>query len=122
MSSRSSFFTPKKSTVALSPSMARTFPGTPRHMGFDPPSRRRRVGDDGLAERDPAVAGGDVAMSVYREGTRKLAEDALGEPRVLEAPARQDDGQGTGPARGAPHELGARRRERGVEAGGHGRG
>ena len=58
-------------------------------------------------------------MWVYREVARKLAEDPLGEPGVLEAPARQHDRQPADPARGAPDQLGARRGERGVEAGRH---
>src|SRR4030042_861072 len=119
MSSRSSLRTPKKSTVAFIPSIATTLPGTPGHMFPSPPgSRGGRVGDDRLAERDPAVTGGHLAMWIYLELPRKLAQDPLGEPRVLEAPARQHHRQPPRPARRAADQLGARRRERGVEAGG----
>src|SRR5512147_88667 len=94
MSRRSSLRTPKKSTVALSPSMATTLPGTPRHMAsllLSRAGREGRVRDHRLPERDPTVSRRDLAVLVYLERPPELAQDPLGEPCVLEAAAREHD-------------------------------
>ena len=50
-----------------------------------------RVRHQRLSERDAAIAGGHLPVQRHREVRCQLREHALGEPGVLEAPARQHD-------------------------------
>ena len=77
---------------------------------------RDRGSDDGLPEGETAVSGRHVTVQMHGEARRKLRCQALGEPRILEAPTGEHDWQRPAcPGRGA-HDVGRRRRQRVVKA------